>query len=173
MIKATQLMFRSFSTKKHLKFVKNSVAFVALAASVLAQTDCGSIRGTITDQTGAVVPGVSVTVSNSATGVSNSVRSNDTGVYGIAALPAGAYRVEVTPRLTPEPSVFAARMVWRYVSRFRLREGADPGERAIVALMRMPPCARDGTGRSMNIPIAYGGGCFITRTLSRTSGGAG
>jgi Carboxypeptidase regulatory-like domain len=102
-------MFRSFSTKKHLKFVKNSVAFVALAASVLAQTDRGSIRGTITDQTGAVVPGVSVTVSNSATGVSNSVRSNDTGVYGIAALPAGAPIASKSRRVSRQSLPFLRR----------------------------------------------------------------
>ena len=35
----------------------------------LAQTVTGAIRGTITDSTGAIVPGASVTATNSATGV--------------------------------------------------------------------------------------------------------
>ena len=87
-------MFLSLLVKKYPEFVKNGVAFLLIAFCAWAQTDRGSIRGTIVDQTGAVVPGATVTVSNAATGISNSVRSNDAGVYGIAALPAGSYRVE-------------------------------------------------------------------------------
>jgi hypothetical protein len=88
-------MFVSLSNKKYSKFVKITVAFLLIATCAQAQTDRGSIRGTIVDQTGAVVPGATITVSNAATGISNSVRSNDAGVYGVAALPSGSYRVEV------------------------------------------------------------------------------
>jgi hypothetical protein len=65
------------------------------AACLSAQTDRGTIRGTVTDQSGAVVPGALVTATSSATGVHSAAKSTDAGIYSIAALPAGAYTVEV------------------------------------------------------------------------------
>jgi hypothetical protein len=60
-----------------------------------AQTDRGAIRGTVADQSGAVVPGALVTATSSTTGVANSAKSTEGGVYNISALPAGAYTVTV------------------------------------------------------------------------------
>jgi hypothetical protein len=62
-------------------------------ACAWAQTDRGTIRGTIADQTGAIVPGVSVTATSSTTGVASSAKSTDAGVYSISALPAGIYTI--------------------------------------------------------------------------------
>ena len=53
----------------------------------------GTIEGTITDQSGAALPGVSVTVSNIDTGDTRVVVSNDAGVYRAPLLPLGRYRV--------------------------------------------------------------------------------
>jgi hypothetical protein len=44
-----------------------------------AQTDRGSIRGAVLDQTGAMVPNVTVTATNIATGVSAATTSTTTG----------------------------------------------------------------------------------------------
>ena len=46
-----------------------------------AQQQLGAIQGTITDPSGAVVPGVAVTVTNVATGVARATVSNEAGVY--------------------------------------------------------------------------------------------
>jgi hypothetical protein len=40
-----------------------------LPACLLAQVDTGGVTGTVTDPTGAVVPGVKVTLTNNATGI--------------------------------------------------------------------------------------------------------
>lgn len=56
----------------------------------------GTIRGTVTDPTGAVIPGVTVTVTHVETGVSRTVQTNATGEYTIANLPPGDYLVEAT-----------------------------------------------------------------------------
>jgi hypothetical protein len=53
----------------------------------------GTIEGTITDQSGGALPGVSVTVSNLDTGDTRVVVSNDAGVYRAPLLPLGRYRV--------------------------------------------------------------------------------
>jgi hypothetical protein len=64
---------------------------------VVAQTtiSTGSIQGTITDPTGAVVPGTKVTVTNSSTGQTINLTSSGTGVYNSGALIPGEYTVKV------------------------------------------------------------------------------
>ena len=68
------------------------VALLAAAAPLLAQTT-GSVSGTIKDNSGAVVPGVSVTVENVETKATRTAVSGDSGTYQIALLPPGRYRV--------------------------------------------------------------------------------
>src|SRR5205085_5518299 len=52
------------------------------------------ISGTVTDQTGAVLPGVDVTATETQTGLKRSVVSNETGSYVLPNLPVGPYRLE-------------------------------------------------------------------------------
>lgn len=70
---------------------------VLLAATGMfyAQGTAGTILGTVTDTTGAVVPNVTVDVTNTATGVTNSVKSTGTGDYSVPNLIPGPYRVSV------------------------------------------------------------------------------
>jgi outer membrane receptor protein involved in Fe transport len=74
-------------------FKRLAVLFV-FAGIALAQST-GSIRGTITDATGALLPNATVTVSNQATGESHALKTDSTGLYSIPSLPPGAYKVEV------------------------------------------------------------------------------
>lgn len=62
------------------------------------QTSTGSILGSVIDQSGAAVPGATVTVSNKATSSARVLTTNGEGLYSAAALPAGDYelRVEMT-----------------------------------------------------------------------------
>jgi hypothetical protein len=53
----------------------------------------GSIEGTITDNSGAALPAVSVTITNDDTGVSRTIVSNDSGLYRVPLLPLGTYTV--------------------------------------------------------------------------------
>jgi hypothetical protein len=61
-----------------------------------AQSDRGTITGTVTDETGAVVPGVEVTAMNVDTGVATSATTNSVGLYTILNLPIGSYSVTFT-----------------------------------------------------------------------------
>src|SRR5437868_4245648 len=56
----------------------------------------GSVTGTVTDQSGAVVPGAQVTVTNEATGLKRQAASDASGFYRVLDLPQGSYSVEVT-----------------------------------------------------------------------------
>jgi hypothetical protein len=64
-----------------------------LAGTATAQETTGTITGTTTDQTGAVLPGVTVTVKNIDTGIARSVVTNEAGAYTASLLPIGAYEV--------------------------------------------------------------------------------
>jgi len=68
---------------------------LALAASAAAQGQAinGTIQGTVTDESGAVLPGVTVTLANVDTGDTRAVVSNESGLYRAPLLPLGTYRV--------------------------------------------------------------------------------
>jgi len=53
------------------------------------------LEGTVTDKSGAVVPGAKVTITDEATGVSRNTVTGGSGFYRIAGLPPGKYKVEV------------------------------------------------------------------------------
>ena len=64
------------------------------AHTALGQTSFGTIVGNVTDETGAVIPGVTVTVTNEGTGSVRVVSSNETGGYTVVSLPPAVYSVE-------------------------------------------------------------------------------
>src|SRR6202046_4509776 len=64
------------------------------AGVILAQsTNSGDINGTVTDSSGAAIPGASVTVLNVETGVSKTFLTNDSGVYDTSSIIAGTYKI--------------------------------------------------------------------------------
>jgi hypothetical protein len=66
---------------------------VLAPAAVLAQAT-GQISGRVTDATGAVLPGVDVTLTRTDTGVSRPAVTNETGAYAFPSLNPGPYRLE-------------------------------------------------------------------------------
>jgi hypothetical protein len=74
-----------------------ALCLAAAPARLLAQgTDLGTIRGTVTDASGAVIPKASVTIVDLATNTSRVVTSNANGDYEVVGLRAGKYKVVVT-----------------------------------------------------------------------------
>src|SRR5882724_6391238 len=73
------------------------LGFVLFAAvSLSAQTFRGTILGTVTDPSGAVVAGAKVSVKNVATGLERTTDTSEDGSYSLPELPIGAYDVTVT-----------------------------------------------------------------------------
>src|SRR5258708_39864429 len=72
------------------------VMALSLAPTVFAQTDTGTVRGTVTDQHGSAVTGAQVTITNAETAYSRSVKSDADGSYGFQSLPVGRYTLRVT-----------------------------------------------------------------------------
>jgi hypothetical protein len=71
------------------------VIFALTTVSTLAQTSTSSITGRVVDSKEAVLPGATVTVTNEATGLSQTQTTTDSGVYAFASLPVGNYTVTV------------------------------------------------------------------------------
>ena len=70
--------------------VRMLLAFVVFAATaLLAQTFRGTILGTVTDASGAVLPGATITARNPATGLERTTQSSADGTYAIPELPIG------------------------------------------------------------------------------------
>src|ERR1700730_6551771 len=77
------------------------LAFVVLALSVGAygQAGAGQLTGQVTDSTGAVVSGVEVTLTNTATGEVRTTVTTPAGIYSFPSLPiVGSYTLEIAPK---------------------------------------------------------------------------
>src|ERR1043166_9228573 len=59
-------------------------------------TNLGTIRGTVTDPNGAVIPNAAVKVTDQTTGISRDVTTDSDGNYEVAALKPGIYKISVT-----------------------------------------------------------------------------
>src|ERR1017187_2118454 len=67
-------------------------------SAVLAQSagNSGTIYGTVTDPTGAVIPGASVTIENPVSGYSRHTTSDSTGRYQFTNLPLNSYHLTIS-----------------------------------------------------------------------------
>jgi Carboxypeptidase regulatory-like domain len=72
------------------------IALLLMVAPLHGQTVAGTVTGTITDPTGAIIPGATVTVKNTDTGQVRAGVTNSTGYFSIPALPPGPYTVDAT-----------------------------------------------------------------------------
>lgn len=72
-----------------------SLCLVLAAVTASAQETTGSLRGTVTDINGAVVPGATVTVTNDATGSSQNKQTSDDGIFDFSRLAPGSYTVTI------------------------------------------------------------------------------
>src|SRR5688572_17623296 len=78
-----------------LRIFSAFILSLAVGSSAFAQsTDInGTIDGTVKDEQGAMLPGVTVNVTNIDTGVQRVVVTNESGLYRAPLLPLGTYRV--------------------------------------------------------------------------------
>src|SRR6266699_3516808 len=78
-------------------FVTAIVVFVALGTCLaFGQTSTATILGVVRDASGALIPGVNITVKHTESNYTRAVISNERGAYNVPLLPVGAYEVTTT-----------------------------------------------------------------------------
>ncbi|HKR27540.1 MAG TPA: carboxypeptidase-like regulatory domain-containing protein, partial [Acidobacteriaceae bacterium] len=74
-----------------------TILSAALAAlPIVAQQSTAGVNGTIVDNQGSVIPGATVTLTNTATGVTSRSTTNGSGYYAFVDLTPGEYTMTVT-----------------------------------------------------------------------------
>jgi outer membrane receptor protein involved in Fe transport len=79
-----------------LRFVGIFALTICFSAAAAAQTVSGTLRGTVTDPNGAVVPNATVTARSTETGLERTVVTSSEGTYFIPFLPIGNYTIETS-----------------------------------------------------------------------------
>ncbi len=74
---------------------RKAFLFCLFAATLFGQADRGNIVGTVSDASGAVVPGAKIVVTHAATNVKTTLASADSGDFTAANLPVGLYNLRV------------------------------------------------------------------------------
>ncbi len=81
--------------RRSWKVLSYAMLCLLLAATAHAQSDRGTITGTVTDSSGAVVPGAIVVAENPQTGTRHETVSTSTGSYTLPQVPVGVYNLTV------------------------------------------------------------------------------
>ncbi|HUG81234.1 MAG TPA: carboxypeptidase-like regulatory domain-containing protein, partial [Bryobacterales bacterium] len=86
---------------KPFNYYKSGVLAAMLSLLLLAalpmpaQTGLGTVKGTVQDSTGAVVPGAAVTLTNDQTNITREAESSEVGNYEFTSVPLGPYKLTV------------------------------------------------------------------------------
>ncbi len=83
-------------SSRYQHVLRAGLAAACFTVAASAQTITGDIGGTVTDASGAVIPGAKVTATNVATNVATSTTTNEAGIYSLRFLQVGKYKVSVT-----------------------------------------------------------------------------
>src|SRR5262245_36643031 len=92
MVSGTGVSLRAFG-----RFVAAIVILIALGTCLsIAQTSTATILGTVKDTSGALIPGVSITIKHTESGLTRTAVSGERGSYNVPLLPVGAYEITTT-----------------------------------------------------------------------------
>jgi hypothetical protein len=79
-----------------MRFCRLEIVALLFTGAALAQSDRGTITGTVSDSSGAVVPSAAISAKNTQTGAVYEAVTTATGNYALAELPAGVYSLTVS-----------------------------------------------------------------------------
>ena len=86
-----------FSTIVQKSLMLTMVLLLSVSAAFAqAQASSADLVGTVVDPTGAIIPGATITVKNSATGLTRTTTASDSGTYQFIGLPPGTYEVSAS-----------------------------------------------------------------------------
>ena len=164
------------------------VALIGFSASTFAQQ--ATIVGTVTDPSGAVVPNVAVTLTNTDTGRSIVIPTNDAGQFAAVDLQIGHYKVKAEAKgfKVTEQKDIVLTIGDRIRVDFQMQLGAaqetvtveanavqvqtDSGERSnLITEQQMSQLSINGRGIYQLAALTPGASCQITGTVNTSAGG--
>jgi Carboxypeptidase regulatory-like domain len=89
------LLHKTGRRTARMTVVLGAVLVAMTTAGAFAQSDNGSVVGSVTDPTGAVIPNATITITNVQTGLKFRAQSDDAGEFHISAVPRGDYKADV------------------------------------------------------------------------------
>ena len=110
-----------------------AMLLLLLCADARAQTGTATITGLITDQTGAILPGVTVTATNQATNVDYTAVTNESGDYTITPVVAGTYVIKAALSGFRTQATAATVLEARQVARLDFKMGVGIAETVEVS----------------------------------------
>src|SRR5262245_49567058 len=78
-----------------LRSLLSGLLLLTASALLFAQGTTGTIAGTVTDQSGAAIPGAAVAVRNLETGATRDTVTDEAGRFNVPGLPVGSYEISV------------------------------------------------------------------------------
>jgi hypothetical protein len=122
--------------RKLLVFIVPFLVFALSANSAYAQANNASVGGVVQDSTKALIPGVTITLTNTNTGVVDTKLTNESGAYNFPSVPPGPYKISAD--LTGFRSAIQNNVQLGTAAQVRidltLQVGAAPGETVQVTL---------------------------------------
>src|SRR5580692_10905141 len=92
----SELMIRLVQVRNNFRpYTLSAILAAFMSVGAWSQTQLATVSGTITDTSGAVVPGVSVTIISQGTGLKRRVLTDTAGEYRFAGLPTGNYSLRI------------------------------------------------------------------------------
>src|ERR1041385_745005 len=76
------------------RFLIAALAICSLSLNAYSQSENATVGGTVQDPTGAFIPGVMISATNTRTGIVTSIVSNEAGAYQFASLQPGTYEIK-------------------------------------------------------------------------------
>src|SRR5215510_686941 len=112
-----------------------------------AQAVSGTILGTVQDSSGAAVPGASVTIVNSETGLTRSVTSDSAGEYNVPSLPPGIYDVSGEMKGSKKVSIPGVRLNVDQKARVELKLDVGEMSESVKVQFSVPLVQADSSER--------------------------
>ena len=167
--------FEKENVLRSLLWIRSAVVICCclLALPAFAQSDRGTITGTVFDQATAVVPGAKVVATHSATGTVYHTITTATGIYALASLPAGLYDISVEMQGFKKVTQTGAQVQVAQVLRVDVTLQVGATSESVTVTAEAPMLRTENSEQSVNVsgsrfnalPLNFGGGGGSTGSI--------
>ncbi len=156
-----------------MRLLRSTIGIFLLVLAAFAQSDRGTITGTVLDPAGAVVPAAKVTARHLETGTVSETTTTGTGNYTLPSLPAGLYEVSVEAAGFKKATQQRVQVQVAQTARVDLTLEVGALTESVVVTASVPLLRTENAEQSMNVsgdrinslPLNFGGGGGATGSI--------